>query len=79
MNEIAISKFKAECLSILETVRKTRQPVRVTKFGKPIADVIPPKAIPTKGWVGCMKGSVEEIGDIVGPVGAFGSWERRSR
>ena len=79
MNEIAISKFKAQCLSILETVRRTRQPIRVTKFGKPIADVIPPKANPAKGWVGCMAGSVEEVSDIVSPAGAFGSWERRPR
>lgn len=79
MNEIAISKFKAQCLSILETVRKTGRPVRVTRFGKPVADVIPSKAKPAKGWVGCMAGSVEELGDIVGPTGAFGSWERRPR
>jgi prevent-host-death family protein len=79
MNEIAISKFKAQCLSILETVRKTGRPVRVTRFGKPVADVMPPRAKPTKGWVGCMAGSVEELGDIVGPIRAFGSWERRAR
>lgn len=79
MDEIAISKFKAQCLSILETVRKTGQPVRVTKFGKPVADVVPPRAKPMKGWVGCMAGSVEELDDIVGPVAAFGLWERGSR
>jgi len=40
MKEIAISKFKATCLAVLEDVRRTRQPIRVTRFGKPVADVI---------------------------------------
>ncbi len=42
MKEIAISEFKAKCLGILEEVRKTRKPIRVTRFGKPVAEVIPP-------------------------------------
>jgi prevent-host-death family protein len=79
MEEVAISKFKAQCLSLLETVRRTRLPIRVTRFGKPIADVVPPKENLAKGWVGRMEGSVEETGDIVGPVGAFGAWEERRR
>ncbi len=35
MEEIAISKFKATCLAVLERVRKTGQPVLVTRFGQP--------------------------------------------
>src|ERR1035438_7675295 len=42
MKEVAISVFKAKCLGILEEVRKTRKPIRVTRFGKPVAEVIPP-------------------------------------
>ena len=42
MREIAISQFKATCLAVLEDVRRTRRPVRVTRFGKPVAEVIPP-------------------------------------
>jgi predicted nucleic acid-binding protein len=30
MEEIAISKFKATCLSVLEQVRKTKKPILVT-------------------------------------------------
>ena len=39
MEEIAISKFKATCLAVLERVRKTGQPIRVTRFGQPIAEI----------------------------------------
>ena len=42
MKEVAISEFKAKCLGILEEVRKTRKPIRVTRFGKPVAEVVPP-------------------------------------
>ena len=39
---MAISKFKATCLATLERVRRTGRPLRVTRFGKPIADIVPP-------------------------------------
>ena len=42
MEEIAISKFKATCLAVLEKVRKTGKPVLVTRFGQPVAEVVPP-------------------------------------
>lgn len=61
----------------MEDVRRTRRSVRVTRFGKPVAEVIPPSAPPQHGWLGCMKDSVEEIGDIVEPVSAFREWNIR--
>ena len=38
MKEVAISEFKAKCLSMLEEVEKTKQPLRITRFSKPIAE-----------------------------------------
>lgn len=76
MKEVAISEFKAKCLGILEQVRKTRRPIRVTRFGKPVAEVMPP--LPEerpKKWLGCMAGTMEIVGDIVGPTGSFDDWE----
>jgi prevent-host-death family protein len=69
IQEVAISEFKAKCLSLLDEVSKTKTPFRVTRRGKPVADVIPayPEAI-TRGWVGSMLGSVKITGDIVSPV-----------
>ena len=74
MREIAVSKFKATCLSVLEEVRRTRTPVRVTKFGKPVAEVVPPEPVAKKSWLGCMADVTEIKGDIVGPIGAFDNW-----
>ena len=77
VREIAISQFKATCLAVLEDVRRTRRPVRVTRFGKPVAEVIPPSVAAKESWLGCMRDSFEIRGDIVGPVRAFERWKVR--
>jgi hypothetical protein len=74
MKEIAISKFKATCLSVMEDVRRTRTPIRITRFGRTVAEVVPPSDEPKTSWLGCMKGAMEISGDIVEPVGAFDNW-----
>ena len=69
MQEIAISKFKAKCLSLLEEVSKTKTPLRVTRRGKAIADVFPPSSDGNeRNWIGSMADSIEIVGDIVSPV-----------
>jgi prevent-host-death family protein len=69
MHEIAISKFKAKCLSLLEEVNKTKIPLRVTRRGIPLADVVPasPEA-EERTWIGSMTGTLKITGDIVSPV-----------
>ena len=37
-DRIAISEFKAKCFRLLNQVQKTKKPIRVTRFGKPIAE-----------------------------------------
>lgn len=66
MEQIAISKFKATCLAVLEQVRRTRRPALVTRFGQPVAQVIPP-APPERpqGWLGALAGTARIVGDIV--------------
>lgn len=73
MEEIAISKFKATCLAVLEQVRVTGKPIRVTRFGKPVAEVAPigaPKKAKGKnrGILGSMEGTVTIVGDIMAPL-----------
>jgi len=55
-------------------VRKTGIPVRITRFGRPVAEVVPAGPIKKASGLGCLKGTAEISGDIVGPVGAFGGW-----
>jgi prevent-host-death family protein len=76
MKEVAISEFKAKCLGMLEEVRKTRKPIRVTRFGQPVAEIGPPAPQPrSESWLGAMAGSAEIVGDIVGPIGSFEDWD----
>lgn len=76
MEEVSISEFKAKCLAILEQVRKTKKPIRITRFGKPVAEVVPPSpSQERKSWLGSMKGTMEIVGDIVSPATDPDEWE----
>ena len=76
MQEIAISKFKATCLAVLENVRRTRQPVCVTRFGIPVAEVVPSTKIQKKKrWLGPMADKRRIVGDIVSPASDEKDWE----
>lgn len=67
--EIAISEFKAKCLSLLEEVNKTKVPLRVTRRGVPVADVFPASAENgERDWIGSMTGTLKITGDILSPV-----------
>ena len=69
MQEFAISVFKAKCLSILEQVEKTKSPVRITRHGKPVADVVPTVPdVDRAALFGSMRDSIQILGDIVSPV-----------
>jgi len=69
MEEVAISEFKAKCLALLERVRQTKKPLRITRFGKPVAEVVPPSPdTEQNNWIGSMKDSMQILGDIVAPV-----------
>lgn len=76
MEEIAISKFKATCLAVLERVRKTGKPILVTRFGEPVAAINPPPpGDRPKHWVGAARATGEILGDIVSPAADATDWE----
>jgi len=76
MKQVAISVFKAKCLSLLELVQKTKKPILVTRFGKPIAEVVPVSAQRIgASWLGSMKDEIEILGDIVAPATDEKEWE----
>lgn len=69
MDTVSVSQFKATCLAALERVRKTGRPLLVTKRGEPIAQVLPPpEPEPDRTGFGSMRGTAEEIADIVEPL-----------
>ena len=66
MIEIAISEFKATWLAVLERVRRTGEPVLVTRRGVPIAEIKLPQPPPlATSWLGSMAGTVEVVGHML--------------
>ena len=75
MEEIPITKSQAACLAVLAKVRKTGKSVVVTRFGKPVAEVVPPRGSrKRKYWVGSRAGTGQIKGDIVSPVSDESDW-----
>ena len=69
MEEIAISEFKAKCLAVVERVRRTRTPVRITRFGRPVAEVVPiSRARDSIEWLGSLSEMMTIHDDVVSPV-----------
>jgi prevent-host-death family protein len=70
---IAVGEFKAKCLRIMDEVQTTRNPVTITKRGKPVAVLTPyPEETPAPLF-GRMKGRVRVTDDLIEPTGL--SWE----
>lgn len=68
---IPAGEFKAECLSLLDTVARTRRPLVITKRGKPVAQLVPMPEAPT--LFGALAGSVAVQGDLLSRIDE--SWD----
>ena len=64
---IPAATFKAECLKLMDQVEKTRQPIIITKHGRPVAQLAPVEADP-RSLFGYMKNTVKIDGDVLAPV-----------
>jgi prevent-host-death family protein len=78
MASVPISKFKAQCLAMLENVRKTGKPLRITRFGKPVADIIPATLSAPPSWLGLLAADGEVSGDLIEPVVREREWDALS-
>ncbi len=67
---VTATRFKAQCLRLREEVRRTRQPLLVTRHGRPVAEVLPPASHGTA--VNVLKGSVLYQEDLLSPVAQRG-------
>ena len=61
-------RFKAECLKVMERVRRTRQRVVITKRNVPVAQMVPIEKKDEELY-GKMKGTVHFKGDVTKPIG----------
>jgi len=72
MKTIQAGKFKAQCLALLDSVAKSHIPLLITKYGKPVAKVVPIDQQDIENDKP-LKNSVVYLGDVISPINE--EWE----
>ena len=78
MREMGAADFKAHCLQVIETVRRTRRPVTITKRGVPFVKLVPVDA-PARLVLGALEGKFSSVGDIVSSPLSDREWKALER
>lgn len=68
MKTMAAGKFKATCLAVMDEVQAKREPVVITKNGRPVAKLIPILPEDRDPLFGFYKGKLEIPGDVMSPI-----------
>ena len=74
MKQMPAGKFKAHCLSVMDDVSATGEPVIITKRGAPVAKLVPVTS-KKEDLFGFMAGEFRVVGDIESPVVSLEKWE----
>ena len=74
MKTLAAGKFKTNCLAIMDEVKAKREPVLITKHGKPVAMLTPVEEADDPIF-GFYKGKGRILGDIVSPIIPLEDWD----
>ncbi len=75
MKTIAAGKFKATCLAVMDEVQAKREPVLVTKNGKPVAKLVPVETEDDPLAVFRFPGIGKIVGDIISPATPLEDWD----
>jgi prevent-host-death family protein len=68
MQTIKASEFKAKCLQLMNEVAESGEIIVITKNGQPVAQLTPVASRPNT-LVGCHKGKISIVEDIIAPLG----------
>jgi prevent-host-death family protein len=74
MKKVAAGEFKARCLALMDDVSSTREPIIITKRGKPVAKLVPADT-GDKPFIGRLKGVIRSVGDLDSPVEPLEAWK----
>lgn len=74
MRTIPAGQFKARCLRLMDEVRSTREPILITKKGRPVAKLVPAESQP-EDIFGCLKDEIKIVGDIESPIVPWKEWD----
>lgn len=73
---VTATRFKSDCLKLIDAMNRDRKPVIVTRHGKPVAKMMPvetTEAVPA--LVGSMKGTVLRFDDPFEPALSPNEWD----
>jgi prevent-host-death family protein len=74
MKTMPAGQFKARCLKVMDDVQATREPVVITKKGRPVAKLVPAEG-PLDDFLGKLSGVMKIVGDITAPLEEPEAWE----
>lgn len=74
MKTMPAGKFKTNCLAVMDEVNAKREPVMITKHGKPVA-MLTPVETAEDSIFGFFKDKGTIKGDIIGPVIPLEDWD----
>jgi len=74
MKKMAAGVFKARCLAVMDEVQAKREPVLITKRGKPVAKLVPVNKKKKDPIYGLLAGKVKIKGDIIKPALTLKEW-----
>ncbi|HVP52975.1 MAG TPA: type II toxin-antitoxin system Phd/YefM family antitoxin [Terriglobales bacterium] len=73
MKKMAAGAFKAHCLAVMDEVQAKKEPVLITKHGKPVAKLVPADESADDIY-GFLEGKIHITGDIVSPALSLKEW-----
>lgn len=74
MKTMGAAKFKAQCLAVMDDVQTRREPVLITKNGKPVAKLVP--AVEEEDPLAIFRtGTFWAVGDVESPVVEPEEWK----
>lgn len=60
---LTVSWFRTHCFRLINEVARDRQPITITRHGRPVAVLSPIEAVRPRSIIGAMKGSVSGFDD----------------
>ena len=71
---VPAARFKAECLRLIDQMTRDREPVTITKRGRPVATLRPVETERPASIIGALRGSVLRYEDPFAPSTEPSDW-----
>lgn len=72
---VGAAKAKAQLLALLDEVEDKREPVIITKSGRPVARIVPMPLQSEDPIFGFYQGKLEIVGDVISPIYTDEEWD----